>query len=64
MTLNQMLPTEELVYGQLVALARFFQAQETAADRGHEYRLASYYPSASCPEAVDPLASKETHPAR
>jgi hypothetical protein len=47
MIIKGCLPIEEFLNGQGVALARFFQGQEAAANRSNHFRLAADYPT-SC----------------
>ena len=44
-----MLPTEEFVYGQLVALAGFLNAEQAAAHGGNHLRLAADDPALGIP---------------
>lgn len=44
--LDRLLPGLELLLGQGITLARLFEAEETATDRGHHLRLATDHPAA------------------
>ena len=44
-TVNRPLPAEILFGGQLIAPARLFEAEQAAADRGHNLRLATNDPA-------------------
>ena len=45
MLFNGPLPGKELVDGQLVAIARFFQAEQATAHSGHHFSLAADHPT-------------------
>jgi hypothetical protein len=44
MLVDGKLPGQEFVDGEGVAAASFFQRQQPAADRGHDFGLAAYHP--------------------